>query len=150
MAVGQPAARAVPYPSQAFLAVRYRAHSSAPEKISSGVRISAAYTVESCVRDWIDALTLDPDTVAAYRGQAEKWIYPKLGAIKLKDLRTLDVERFFTDLGHVLSKRSLVMINSTLRRSIRRAQKHDLIARNVAELADLAFMKLLGVRSTWS
>jgi len=29
------------------------------------------------------------------------------------------------------------MIKSTLRRSIRRAQKHDLIRRNVAELADL-------------
>ena len=36
-----------------------------------------------------------------------------------------------------LSKRSLVMIKSTMRRSIRRAQKHDLIGRNVAELADL-------------
>ena len=37
----------------------------------------------------------------------------------------------------VLGKRSLMMIKSTLRRSIRRAQKHDLIGRNVAELVDL-------------
>jgi hypothetical protein len=29
------------------------------------------------------------------------------------------------------------MIKSTMRRSIRRAQKHDLIDRNVAELAEL-------------
>lgn len=36
-----------------------------------------------------------------------------------------------------LSKRSLVMIKSTLRRSIRRAQVHGLIARNVVELIDL-------------
>jgi hypothetical protein len=35
------------------------------------------------------------------------------------------------------SKRSLVMIKSTLRRSIRRAQVHDLIGRNVIELIDL-------------
>jgi len=48
-----------------------------------------------------------------------------------------DAERFFGELGKVLSKRSLLMIRSTLRRSIRRAQKHDLIGRNVAELADL-------------
>jgi len=48
-----------------------------------------------------------------------------------------DAERFFRDLGQVLSKRSLMMVKSTLRRSIRRAQKHDLIGRNVAELVDL-------------
>jgi hypothetical protein len=36
-----------------------------------------------------------------------------------------------------LSKRSLVMIKSTLRRSIRRAQVHDIIGRNVIELIDL-------------
>ncbi len=37
----------------------------------------------------------------------------------------------------MLSKASLVKIKSTLVRSIRRAQKYDLIARNVAELVDL-------------
>ena len=37
----------------------------------------------------------------------------------------------------MLGKRSLVMIKSTLRRSIRRAQVHDLIGRNVVELIDL-------------
>jgi integrase len=41
------------------------------------------------------------------------------------------------ELGQVLSKRTLVMIKSTLRRSIRRAQVHNLIARNVVELIDL-------------
>jgi hypothetical protein len=30
-----------------------------------------------------------------------------------------------------------MMVKSTLRRSIRRAQKHDLIGKNVAELVDL-------------
>jgi len=107
------------------------------EEIRSGIQTPATYTVEACVRDWLDAVTLDPGTVACYRGQAEKWIYPKIGAIKLKDLKVTDADRFFTDLGQVLSKRSLVMIKSTLRRAIRRAQKYDLIGRNVAELADL-------------
>ena len=37
----------------------------------------------------------------------------------------------------MLSKRTLVMIKSTLRRSIRRARVHNLIARNVVELIDL-------------
>ena len=107
------------------------------EEISSGIRTPAAYTVEQCVRDWLDTLTLDPGTIASYRGQAEKWIYPKIGATKLKDLKVPDADRFFTEAGQALGKRSLMMIKSTLRRSIRRAQKHDLIGRNVAELADL-------------
>jgi hypothetical protein len=106
-------------------------------KISKGIRTPATYTVELCVRDWLDSLTFDPDTVAEYRGQAEKWIYPKIGATKLKKFRAPDADRFFRELGQVLGKRSLMMIKSTLRRSIRRAQKNDLIDRNVAELADL-------------
>jgi integrase len=46
-------------------------------------------------------------------------------------------DNFFRELGQVLSKRTLVMIKSTLRRSIRRAQVHNLIGRNVVELIDL-------------
>ena len=37
----------------------------------------------------------------------------------------------------ILGKRTLVMIKSTLRRSIRQAQVHKLIGRNVVELIDL-------------
>jgi hypothetical protein len=107
------------------------------DEINAGIQTPATYTVEQCVRDWLDALTLDPDTVAEYRGQAEKWIYPKIGAAKLRDLKVPDADRFFAEIGQVLGKRSLMMIKSTLRRAIRRAQKHDLIGRNVAELVDL-------------
>lgn len=107
------------------------------EEIRAGVHTPATYTVGQCVRDWLDSLTLDPGTIASYRGQAEKWIYPKIGKAKLKDFKVADAERFFSDLGNQLSKRSLVMVRSTLRRSIRRAQKHELIGRNAAELADL-------------
>ena len=107
------------------------------EELSAGVRTSATYTVEECVSDWLDSLTLDPDTVAEYRGQAAKWIYPRIGSVKLKNFDVPAAERFFRGLGRVLGKRSLMMIKSTLRRSIRRAQKHGLIGKNVAELVDL-------------
>ena len=107
------------------------------DEIKAGIRSPATYTVEQCVRDWLDSLTIDDETIAQYRGQAEKWIYPKIGKAKLKTLSAKDVERFFNDCGQVLSKRSLVGLKSTLRRSIRRAQRHDLIGRNVADLVDL-------------
>ncbi len=107
------------------------------DEINAGIQTPAAYTVRQCVTDWLDSLELDPHTVATYRGQAEKWIYPAIGATKLKDFKATDADRFFRDAAKVLSKASLVKIKSTLTRSIRRAQKYDLIGRNVAELVDL-------------
>jgi hypothetical protein len=59
-------------------------------------------------------------------GQAKNWIYPKIGARKLRDFTATDADNFFKELGWVLSKQTLVMIKSTLRRSIRRAQVHNL------------------------
>ena len=107
------------------------------EEINAGIQTPAAYTVRQCVADWLDSLELDPHTMATYRGQAEKWIYPAIGATKLKDFKATDADRFFRDVAKTLSKASLVKIKSTLTRSIRRAQKYDLIGRNVAELVDL-------------
>ena len=107
------------------------------EEIKAGVHTPATYTVKQCVTDWLDSLELDPHTMATYRGQAEKWIYPKIGAKKLADFKATDADRFFQDAAHVLGKSSLMKIKSTLGRSIRRAQKYDLIAKNVAELVDL-------------
>ena len=107
------------------------------EEINAGVHTPATYTIRECVSEWLDELIFDPHTMATYRGQAEKWIYPTIGSVKLKDFKVADAERFFREIATVLSKRSLMMVKSTLRRSIRRAQKHDLIGKNVAELVDL-------------
>ena len=107
------------------------------EEINAGVRTPANYTVELCVKDWLDSIERDPHTMETLTGQAENWIYPRIGATKLRDFTATDADKFFKELGQVLSKRTLVMIKSTLRRSIRRAQVHDLIARNVVELIDL-------------
>jgi integrase len=107
------------------------------DEINAGIQTPATYTVKQCVADWLDDLTLDADTVANYRGQAEKWIDPMIGATKLKDFKATDADRFFKDLGKLLTKASLVKIKSMLVRSFRRAQKFDLIGKNVAELVDL-------------
>ncbi len=50
------------------------------EEIEAGIWTPATCTVRQCVIDWLDSLELDPHTMATYRGQAEKWIYPKIGA----------------------------------------------------------------------
>jgi integrase len=107
------------------------------DEIKAGIRTPATYTIELCVKDWLDSIERDPHTMATITGQAKNWIYPKIGKTKLKDFTATDADKFFKELGGVLGKRSLVMIKSTLRRSIRRAQVHNLIGRNVVELIDL-------------
>ena len=57
--------------------------------------------------DWLDSLELDPHTMATYRGQAEKWIYPKIGSEEAgKDFKATDADRLFRDVAKVLSKAS--------------------------------------------
>jgi len=111
--------------------------SALQDELNAGIQTPASYTVRQCVADWLDSIELDPHTMATYRGQAEKWIYPAIGATNLKEFKATDADHFFRDIAKVLSKASLVKIKSTLIRSIRRAQKYDLIGRNVAELVDL-------------
>jgi integrase len=106
-------------------------------EINAGVRTQATYTVEQCVKDLLDSIERDDHTLATWHSQATKWIYPKIGATKLKDFTAAEAEKFFDELAGSLGKRSMVMIKSTLRRSIRRAQVHNLIGRNVVELIDL-------------
>jgi len=107
------------------------------QEISAGIETPATYTVQQCVADWLDSLELDPSTVAGYRSQAETWIYPSIGATKLKDFKAVNADRFFRDAASTLSRASLAKMKGTLTRSIRRAQKYDLIGRNVVELIDL-------------
>jgi integrase len=107
------------------------------DEIKAGVRTSATYTIEECVTDWLESIERDEHTMDTIAGQARNRIYPRIGAKKLRDFSATDADRFFRQIAPFLSKRSLVMIKSTLRRSIRRAQVHDLIGRNVIELIDL-------------
>jgi integrase len=107
------------------------------DEIKAGVRTSPTYTIEDCVKDWLASLERDPHTMETVTGQAQKWIYPRIGAKKLRRFKVDDADKFFREIAPFLSKRSLVMIKSTLRRSIRRAQARDLIGRNVIDLIDL-------------
>lgn len=54
--------------------------------------------------DWPGSLELDPHTMATSRSQAEKRIYPKIGAKKLSDFKATDAHRFLRDVAKVLSK----------------------------------------------
>jgi hypothetical protein len=103
--------------------------------LQAGLRVSASYTVASCVRDWLDdgLPTQQADTVDNYRRLADH-VIGKLGAVKLKDLTARQVQKALAELSESLSTRSLRLVHQILERAIRHAQAADLIARNVASL----------------
>jgi integrase len=73
------------------------------DEINAGIRTPATYTIEQCVKDWLDSIERDPHTMETITGQAKNWIYPRIGATKLRDFTATDADRFFK------SKRSLIL-----------------------------------------
>ena len=77
-------------------------------ELEAGLRVSATYTVASCIRDWLDdgPTTRQASTVESYRRLADHAI-GKLGAVKLKDLTARQVQKALAELAASLSTRSL-------------------------------------------
>jgi hypothetical protein len=62
----------------------------------------APYTVELCVEDWFEPIERDPHTMETIVRQAKNWIYPKIGATKLRAFTATDADNFFRELDQVL------------------------------------------------
>ena len=73
-------------------------------ELEAGLRVSATYTVASCIRDWLDdgPTTRQASTVENYRRLADHAI-GKLGAVKLKDLTSRQVQKALAELSASLS-----------------------------------------------
>ena len=80
----------------------------------------------------------DPHTMATYRGQAEKWIYPKIGATKLKDFKA-DRRRRLLQGTRPSPQQANARDDQEHASPVDppSAEVHDLIGRNVVELIDL-------------
>ncbi|WP_243653824.1 N-terminal phage integrase SAM-like domain-containing protein [Pseudonocardia endophytica] len=94
------------------------------------------YTVKQAVEDWLTyGLTnLAASTVETRRILAEQHVIPALGARKLRELSTDDVDRWLADKARTLSTRTLQDIRSILQRSVHRAHARDKVRRNVVLL----------------
>ena len=97
------------------------------------------YTVGDAVHDWLDyGLTgRSPATVSNYRTIAEKHIVGQLGAQKLRDLTTDDVDRWLRAEARSMSTRTLRLVHSLLNRAVRHAMARDKVMRNVVELCSV-------------
>jgi integrase len=105
-------------------------------EIDRGVRSRPRYTVQDALDDWL-AGGLDgasPATVALYKGTIVKALGERLGAIRLAALTAGDVETALAELASEVSSRTVQIARNVLVRTIRHAERHDLVARNVAVL----------------
>lgn len=96
------------------------------------------YSVEQCVRDWLDQglKGRSENTIDNYRTLAEKHIVPSLGGHKLRDLTARHVADWLDVKAGELSTRTLRLVHELLTRSIRAAVARDQVKRNVSEMID--------------
>lgn len=111
----------------------------AVEELDRGVKTDRKYFVRDAVEDWLTAFARSgksPKTQEVYRSLADHQLIPFIGRTRLKELTADDVEKWLNGRAEHLTSSSLSIVHSILKRSIRRAERHDRIGRNVAELVD--------------
>jgi integrase len=80
---------------------------------------------------------LRPKTYKDYEGLTRVHIVPALGRIKLKNLTSLHVQRFYgTKLESGLSKRTVEYIHTVLHSALKQAVRWELVPRNVTDSVD--------------
>jgi hypothetical protein len=105
-----------------------------PTELAAGVRTPANYTVEQCLKDWLETLNTQAEsTVTGYRVMAGH-LAGLIGNVKLAELKVRDVDFVLGKLAERLSTRSVRLARMILIQAIRNAMVHDLVVRNVADL----------------
>jgi integrase len=101
---------------------------------AAGVRTPANYTVEQCLKDWLETLdTQAESTLTGYRIMVRR-LTELIGTIKLVELKVRDVDFALGTLAKRLSTRSVRLARMILIQAIRNAMVNDLVVRNMADL----------------
>lgn len=96
-------------------------------------------TVEAYLLDWLSSVDgqVRPATLASYRSYTLNHLIPALGKTKLAALTPSHVERMLSEKRKEgLSPRTVSHIRSILRDALSRAERHGLVGRNVAAIAE--------------
>ncbi len=94
------------------------------------------------LEEWLAAKrSLRPSTRQAYRSHLDLYLLPRLGHVKLQELRPHHIDRFFTEVAggtrKPLSSTSLHRLHATLRSALASAVKRRLISHNPASYVEL-------------
>ena len=94
-------------------------------------------TLGELMNEWLEAAIKPPRrrlrTYEDYKGDINKYLNPRLGAIPVQQLRAADIQNFYSSLSH-LSASSLLHQQCILSKTLKMAQQQGLVHRNEASL----------------
>jgi integrase len=98
-------------------------------------------TVGEWLTQWWSAVVRKkaPRTADSYKGAIDGHLIPKLGAIRLQALRSINLEAYYTDQQqppHPLSDATLLVHHCIMSGALKAAVRSGLVVRNVAELVN--------------
>ena len=103
-------------------------------------------TVEKYLYQWLEIYNQhkSPTTISGYKRNIERYIIPKFGKVKLKDLTTLAIQKFYNSLyeksplsDKPLSAKSIKNIHIIFNAALKRAVLLDLLKKNPAQNIEL-------------
>lgn len=110
-------------------------------QIQDGMTLaSSQITLEKYLNQWLISYrsSVHPNTIVQYEGIIRIHLIPVLGRIKLKDLRTDQIQALInSEIQHGTSPRMVRYIHGVLRRALNIAVRWGLISRNPAPLVTL-------------
>jgi site-specific recombinase XerD len=111
-------------------------------EISAGTFVeSSPDTVEDYLKKWLEAAAkprLRENTYKEYEGLIERYVKPKLGAVRLCDLRPLNVQKFYAGLTEQsLSPRTVRFTHSVLTSAFKQAVRWRMLAHNPCASVEL-------------
>ena len=110
--------------------------------ISAGTFVEAASdTVTDYLDKWLETAAqprLRENTYREYKGLVERYVKPKLGPMRLSDLRPLDIQKFYGSLTEQgLSPRTVRYTHSVLSSAFKQAVRWRMVAHNPCEAVEL-------------
>ena len=110
--------------------------------LAAGIRTTAHYTVQQCLKDWLETLNTQAETTATgYRIMA-RHLTGLIGNVKLVELKVRDIDFALDKLADRWSTRSVRLARMILIQAIRNAMVNDLVVRNVRPVTRTAAIAL--------
>ena len=106
-------------------------------ELAAGVPTPARYTVEQCLKDWLETLNTQAESTLTGYWIMVRHLTALVGNVKLVELKVRDVDFALGTLAKRLSTRSVRLARMILIQAIRNAMVNDLVVRNVADLANV-------------
>lgn len=108
------------------------------QQLATGTFSDTKLTVKQYLEQWLThkERTVKPRSAEFYRYNAEKYIYPRIGRVKLEKLTPLDVQRMMSDVADTAGVSTANKCRTTLCAALTQAVRWQQVPRNVVSAVD--------------